>query len=155
MLRYACWYDICSLSVQVLRYSALVAGLIYGLYHQSSLNTQAKHAEIDREYKRKESLIEQAKTEWKKKTMPPETKSGSTGSTFPPWSRVNSEWPMKPAFWFVACSHYRSRGQPVWSRSILEVESRRDREIEASKWWHYGKLYCGGFTPSRRGEASR
>ena len=70
--------------MQVLRYSALVAGLIYGLYHQSSLNTQAKHAEIDREYKRKESLIEQAKTEWQKKTMPLETKSGSTGSTFSP-----------------------------------------------------------------------
>jgi len=68
-----------SQGVNVLRYSALVAGLIYGLYHQSSLNTQAKHAEIDQEYKRKESLIEQAKAEWKKKTMPLETKSGSTG----------------------------------------------------------------------------
>ncbi|KAN0072310.1 ATP synthase E chain domain containing protein [Elaphomyces granulatus] len=81
-----------SQGVNVLRYSALVAGLIYGLYHQSSLNTQAKYAEIDREYKRKESLIEQAKTEWKKKTMPPETKSGSTGIiTDPEDSRFDLE----------------------------------------------------------------
>jgi hypothetical protein len=59
-----------------------VAGLIYGVYHQSSLNTKAKNAEIDREYKRKESLIEQAKAEWKKKTMPADKKTESGGSMF-------------------------------------------------------------------------
>lgn len=57
-----------------------MAGLIYGVYHQSSLNTKAKSAEIDREYKRKESLIEQAKAEWKKKTLPADKKTESGGS---------------------------------------------------------------------------
>ena len=59
-----------------------MAGLIYGVYHQSSLNTKAKHAEIDREYKRKESLIEQAKAEWKKKTVSMEKKFESGSRTF-------------------------------------------------------------------------
>ena len=57
--------------LQVLRYSALVAGLFYGVYHQSSLNSQTRHAEATREYERKANLIEQAKAEWKKKTAPP------------------------------------------------------------------------------------
>ncbi|KAJ9195489.1 hypothetical protein DTO166G4_3072 [Paecilomyces variotii] len=61
--------------VNVLRYSALVAGLIYGFSHQSSLNSQAKHAEIEREYKRKESLIQQAKAEFAKKHAPADKKS--------------------------------------------------------------------------------
>jgi hypothetical protein len=59
-----------------------VAGLIYGGYHQSSLKTRAKHAEIDREYKRKESLIAQAKAEWKKKTSPADTKTSTGGRMF-------------------------------------------------------------------------
>lgn len=65
--------------LQVLRYSALVAGLIYGVYHQSSLTSQAKRTEIEHEYARKERLIEQAKAEWRKKTMPQETKTQSSG----------------------------------------------------------------------------
>lgn len=67
-------------STQVLRYSALVAGLVYGAYHQSSLNAHAKAAEIEREYKRKEALIEQAKAEWRKKNAPPEQKAETGGS---------------------------------------------------------------------------
>jgi len=81
-----------SQGVNVLRYSALVAGLIYGVYHQSSLSAKAKHAEIDREYKRKESLIEQAKAEWKKKTVSMEKKSESGGLiTDPEDSRFDLE----------------------------------------------------------------
>lgn len=81
-----------SQGVNVLRYSALVAGLIYGVYHQSSLNTKSKSAEIDREYKRKASLIEQAKAEWKKKTMPAEKKTESGGLiTDPEDSRFDLE----------------------------------------------------------------
>ncbi|XHG02723.1 hypothetical protein AWENTII_006064 [Aspergillus wentii] len=68
-----------SQGVNVLRYSALVTGLVYGVYHQSSLNSQTRRAETDREYARKERLIEQAKAEWKKKTSPQETKSQSSG----------------------------------------------------------------------------
>lgn len=61
---------------QVLRYSALFGGIFYGFWHQSTLNTQAKQAEYEREYKHKESLIQKAKAEWAKKNAPPETKSG-------------------------------------------------------------------------------
>ncbi|KAH8701076.1 ATP synthase E chain-domain-containing protein [Talaromyces proteolyticus] len=66
-----------SQGVNVLRYSALLGGLFYGVWHQSSLNTQAKEAEKQREYHHKESLIQKAKAEWARKTAPPvETKSG-------------------------------------------------------------------------------
>ncbi|KAB8071498.1 ATP synthase E chain-domain-containing protein [Aspergillus leporis] len=61
--------------VNVLRYSALVAGLIYGAYHQSSITSTAKRAEADREYARQERLIQQAKAEWKKKTAPKDTQN--------------------------------------------------------------------------------
>ncbi|KAJ5312311.1 hypothetical protein PENANT_c011G05092 [Penicillium antarcticum] len=61
--------------VNVLRYSALVAGLVYGVYHQSSLNSITKRTEIEHEYARKERLIEQAKAEYKKKTQPQEIKT--------------------------------------------------------------------------------
>ena len=68
------------LSLQVFRYSALVAGLIYGVYHQSSITQATKRAEIEHEYARKERLIEQAKAEWKKKTQPKqETSTQSSG----------------------------------------------------------------------------
>ncbi|KAL4883660.1 ATP synthase E chain-domain-containing protein [Aspergillus karnatakaensis] len=61
--------------VNVLRYSALVAGLVYGFYHQSSITATTRRAEADREYARQERLIEQAKAEWKKKTQPQDAKS--------------------------------------------------------------------------------
>ncbi|KAJ5213759.1 hypothetical protein N7449_000928 [Penicillium cf. viridicatum] len=69
-----------SQGVNVFRYSALVAGLVYGVYHQSSLNSVTKRAEIEHEYVRKERLIEQAKAEYKKKTQPQqETKTQTSG----------------------------------------------------------------------------
>lgn len=70
-----------TLGSQVLRYSALVAGLVYGVYHQSSISSATKRAEIEHEYARKERLIEQAKAEWRKKTMPQETKTQVGGRT--------------------------------------------------------------------------
>ena len=57
-------------SSQVLRYSALGGGVFYGIYHQSKLSIQTKAAQTDREYKRKERLMAQAKAEWTKRTMP-------------------------------------------------------------------------------------
>lgn len=60
----------------MLRYSALFTGLFYGFYHQSSLSAQAKEAEIDREYKRKLSLIDQAKAAYAKKDCPEPESSG-------------------------------------------------------------------------------
>jgi hypothetical protein len=39
-------------------------------------------AQIDREYERKQSLIQQAKAEWVKKTMPSQSKTEGGGSMF-------------------------------------------------------------------------
>lgn len=58
---------------KVLRYSALIAGACYGFYHQSSLNAQRHKAQVDRDYQHQASLITQAKAEFKKKNMPPES----------------------------------------------------------------------------------
>ncbi|EEH33672.1 hypothetical protein PAAG_04721 [Paracoccidioides lutzii Pb01] len=66
-----------SQGVNVLRYSALFAGVLYGFYHQSTVKSQAKQAQIDREYSRKQLLIEQAKAEYAKKNAPPGIKSTS------------------------------------------------------------------------------
>ncbi|PLB44742.1 hypothetical protein P170DRAFT_415445 [Aspergillus steynii IBT 23096] len=78
--------------VNVLRYSALVAGLVYGFYHQSSITSSAKRADADREYARQERLIEQAKAEWKKKTAPQESKAQNGGViTDPEDSRFDLE----------------------------------------------------------------
>ncbi|DAA77649.1 TPA_exp: Uncharacterized protein A8136_6195 [Trichophyton benhamiae CBS 112371] len=79
-----------SQGVNVLRYSALFAGVFYGLYHQSTLNTQARAAQIEREYKRKESLIEQARAEYKNKTSPPK-KDDSSVITDPNDARFDLE----------------------------------------------------------------
>lgn len=55
---------------QVLRWSALFAGVAYGVYHQSSLRSQAKVNEATRKYHHQENLIAKAKAEYLKKTMP-------------------------------------------------------------------------------------
>ncbi|KAI9681217.1 MAG: hypothetical protein M1817_002499 [Caeruleum heppii] len=68
-----------STSVNVLRYSALVAGVVYGFYHQSTLTAQKKINQIDRDYARKESLIAKAKAAYVKKTMPAESKTQGGG----------------------------------------------------------------------------
>jgi len=68
-----------SQGVNVLRYSALFAGVLYGLYHQSSINAQTKSAQVAREYDRKASLIDQAKAEWTKKSSPSERKIERSG----------------------------------------------------------------------------
>ena len=60
---------------QVLRYTALISGVAYGLYRQSAISAQSKIAQIDREYKNKENLIQKAKAEYVKKTMPRESKT--------------------------------------------------------------------------------
>ncbi|KAL8906794.1 MAG: hypothetical protein Q9171_006123 [Xanthocarpia ochracea] len=69
-----------STGVNVLRYSALFAGVSYGLYRQSNLNAQSHKAKVDRDFAHQESLISQAKAEFKKKkNMPQEaaTKGGN------------------------------------------------------------------------------
>lgn len=54
-------------TVNVLRYTALGSGVIYGLYHQRRLTSQAKLRESHAECERKEALIQQAKAEWAKR----------------------------------------------------------------------------------------
>ena len=72
---------------QVLRYSALLLGITYGVYHQASLSARSKIAQIDRDYQKKETLISQAKAEYVKKTMPADKKTESGNSTFFPTPR--------------------------------------------------------------------
>ncbi|KAI9831930.1 MAG: hypothetical protein M1819_004652 [Sarea resinae] len=66
-----------SSGVNVLRYSALITGVLYGVYHQASLSASAKVAQIDREYKHKEALIAQAKEAWVEHQLPPDQKTAS------------------------------------------------------------------------------
>ncbi|KAI4222621.1 MAG: hypothetical protein L6R36_006009 [Xanthoria steineri] len=67
-----------SAGVNVLRYSALFAGISYGFYHQSNINALNHKAKVDRDFAHQASLITQAKAEFKKKNMPQEsvTKGG-------------------------------------------------------------------------------
>lgn len=67
---------------QVIRYSALFTGLVYGIYHQSSIRTHEKVAKLEHEYHHKEALIEQARAEYARKTAPPA--SISIGGMLPP-----------------------------------------------------------------------
>ncbi|KAM3078115.1 F1F0 ATP synthase subunit e, mitochondrial [Clarireedia jacksonii] len=66
-----------STGVNVLRWSALGAGVFYGFYHQSALSASAKLAEKQREYEHKQKLIEQAKAEYSKKHLPARQKTES------------------------------------------------------------------------------
>ncbi|KAL2070904.1 hypothetical protein VTL71DRAFT_13930 [Oculimacula yallundae] len=59
-----------STGVNVLRYSALGAGIFYGFYHQSQLTAASKLAAIHKDYAHKENLIKQAKSEFAKKNAP-------------------------------------------------------------------------------------
>ncbi|KAI9702148.1 MAG: hypothetical protein M1836_001493 [Candelina mexicana] len=68
-----------SSGVNVIRYSALAFGAFYGFSHQASLTTQEKLAADKHEYDKKESLIQRAKAEYTKKTMPPEKKTEGGG----------------------------------------------------------------------------
>lgn len=68
--------------IQVLRWSALGAGIFYGVYHQAGIKAQLKVRHIDNEYEKQQSLIQKAKAEWAKKTMPKEKTDPSAGEFF-------------------------------------------------------------------------
>lgn len=59
----------------------MVAGIFYGFSHQRTIsaNTAAAHAQA--EYQHKVDLIQKAKAEWAKKTLPPQAKTASGDST--------------------------------------------------------------------------
>ncbi|KAI5298184.1 hypothetical protein KEM56_004261 [Ascosphaera pollenicola] len=83
-----------SQGVNILRWSALGAGLFYGFAHQRSLDSQAQVAQAEREYKRKEQLIQQARAEYKKRHPAPvvkETQSPSGLITDPDDKRFDLE----------------------------------------------------------------
>ncbi|KAL6720650.1 F1F0 ATP synthase subunit e, mitochondrial [Lecanora helva] len=69
--------------IQVLRYSALLAGVAYGFTRQSSITAQTKSNHIDAEYKRKEGLVQQAKAEWARRTAPAEANAVITDPSSP------------------------------------------------------------------------
>ncbi|THZ15687.1 hypothetical protein D6C91_06703 [Aureobasidium pullulans] len=64
-----------SSGVNVLRFSALGLGVAYGFYHQSAITAADKLRENQKLYEHKQSLINQARQEYQKKTAPP-SKSG-------------------------------------------------------------------------------
>ncbi|KAE9373145.1 putative ATP synthase subunit E, mitochondrial [Stipitochalara longipes BDJ] len=68
-----------STGVNVLRYSALGAGIFYGVYHQAKLSSAAKLAAINREYEHKQQLIDRAKAEYSKSKLPASAKTESGG----------------------------------------------------------------------------
>ncbi|KAK5126915.1 hypothetical protein LTR85_008273 [Meristemomyces frigidus] len=68
-----------STGVNVMRWGALAFGVFYGFSHQTSLSSQAKATAAQHEYDRKAKLIDQAKAEFKKKTMPQDSKTQGGG----------------------------------------------------------------------------
>lgn len=69
-------------NLQVLRWSALGLGVFYGLYHQTAINSSDKTAALNKEYERKQQLIDQARAAYAKKNAPKETKSTSGGGVY-------------------------------------------------------------------------
>ncbi|KAI3402630.1 TIM11 [Candida oxycetoniae] len=70
-----------SSTLNVLRYSALGAGLFYGAYHRYSLETANTKQQAAKEWKREEKLIAEAKAVYQKINTPPKEKSNvSSGS---------------------------------------------------------------------------
>ena len=64
---------------QVLRWSALAFGVVYGISHQRSISSAAKSRELNHQYEHKAQLINKAKAEFSKKTAPLESKKEGGG----------------------------------------------------------------------------
>ncbi|RKF78852.1 hypothetical protein GcC1_052013 [Golovinomyces cichoracearum] len=73
-----------STGVNVLRYSVLGAGLIYGFLHQSKLSSAEKLSNTTKEYQRREALIAQAKAEYAKKFVSSVSSSSSIEAKLDP-----------------------------------------------------------------------
>lgn len=84
--------------LQVLRWSALGLGVVYGAYHQMSLTAKDKAAHAKKEYDAKAKLISEAKAEFNRKNKPQSVTSAvkSEGKgfdcTFPPSIRISGVW---------------------------------------------------------------
>jgi len=66
-----------SSGVNVLRWSALGLGVIYGVYHQASISSRDRMASAKAEYEHKARLISEAKAEYNKKNNPQTSSSAS------------------------------------------------------------------------------
>lgn len=75
-----------SAGVNVLRYSVLGAGVIYGALHQSVLSSAAKNSLIQKEYDQKVALIARAKAEYLNKTSGSNQKIVGNNAIFDPES---------------------------------------------------------------------
>lgn len=64
---------------QVVRYSALVGGIGYGILHRRTLQVKADVKAAHAEYKHKEHLIQQAKEAYKNRLV---AKQSATGGTY-------------------------------------------------------------------------
>jgi F-type H+-transporting ATP synthase subunit e len=62
---------------KVLRYTALAAGVFYGLSHQRSITATQKDSAIRQEYEQRQRLIDQAKAEYAKRKNPASANTGS------------------------------------------------------------------------------
>jgi F-type H+-transporting ATP synthase subunit e len=59
-----------TMCLQVLRWSALGLGVVYGAYHQMSLSAKDRAAHAQKEYDAKAKLISEAKAEFTRKNKP-------------------------------------------------------------------------------------
>lgn len=123
--------------------------MFYGIYHQASISSREKLDKINREYKHKEELINKAKAEWAKKTMPAESKVASGG-------RMSIPIPKEPLLLlefrgFAAfriesrmililepCSNHRPERSQVRSRGISHSEG--SREIKGLHYFNGGRI---------------
>jgi F-type H+-transporting ATP synthase subunit e len=63
---------------QVVRYSALVGGIGYGILHRRTLQAKADVKAAHAEYKHKEQLIQKAKEAYKNRLVAKQSSSGGT-----------------------------------------------------------------------------
>ncbi|KAJ9134039.1 hypothetical protein NKR23_g10438 [Pleurostoma richardsiae] len=68
----------------VLRYSFLGLGILYGFSHQRSINAEQRAAAARREYEHKQHLIDQAKAEFAKSKQPASAAATTSGTNQDP-----------------------------------------------------------------------
>ena len=61
-----------------MRYTALFSGILYGWYHNRTVQREFKEQEVQHAVHRREQLVEQAKAEWKRRQS-----AGNDGSESP------------------------------------------------------------------------
>ncbi|GLB43521.1 putative ATP synthase E chain [Lyophyllum shimeji] len=61
-------------TVNVVRYTALFAGVIYGFYHRRTLQAKHDQEKVQHAVHERQRLIDQAKEAWRKQKEPKESK---------------------------------------------------------------------------------